>query len=576
MLIRLLIDVLRRYRPWLTAIVIAQLVSVIANLTLPSMNADIVDRGVTLGDNAYIVRVGAIMLAVTAIQMVAAGSATYFAARTSMAFGRDVRSGLFSTVGRFSQREVSEFGAASLITRTTNDVQQVQLLVLMSLSMMVQAPLMAVGGVIMALQENFSLSWLMLVAVPLLGMVLGVVISRMIPGFRLVQTRLDRVNQVLREQLTGVRVIRAFGREPVERKRFGTANTELTDASITVMRLMAVMFPWVMLVMNLSTVAVWWFGAHQVADGSAQVGAVTAYMQYLMQILMSVMMATFMVMMIPRASVSAERITAVLHTEPSVVPPADPDPLRAVTGIVELRNAGFTYPGAERPVLSGVNLTARPGETVAIIGSTGAGKTTLLSLLARLFDATDGQVCHDGVDIRALAPSALWGHLGLVPQRPYLFSGTVGTNLRYGDPEATDEALWDALRVAQADGFVTDMGGLGADITQGGTNVSGGQRQRLAIARALVARPAVYLFDDSFSALDTATDARLRAALAPRTTDATVFIVAQRVSTIASADRILVLDDGGVVGLGTHEELLRECPTYAEIAGSQQTEAGVL
>jgi ATP-binding cassette subfamily B multidrug efflux pump len=571
-LIRLLARTLRRYRGWLAAVAAFQLVSVIANLTLPGLNAEIVDRGVTLGDTGYIWSTGAVMLVVTAIQVMAAAGAVFFAARTSMAFGRDVRAGLFDAVGRFSGREVAGFGAATLITRTTNDVQQVQLLVLMSLSMMLQAPFMAVGGVIMALRENLTLSWLVVVAVPLLGAVLGVVISRMIPGFRMVQTRLDRVNQVLREQLTGVRVIRAFGREPVERKRFDIANTALTEASITVMRLMAVMFPWVMLVMNLSTVAVWWFGAHLVADGRAGVGSITAYMQYLVQILMSVMMATFMVMMIPRASVSAERITEVLDTTPSVHPPEHPANLAAITGTVELDDVSFRYPGAERPVLAGISLAAHPGETIAVIGSTGAGKTTLIALLARLLDVTGGSVRYDGVDVRDLEPSALWGHLGLVPQRPYLFTGTVAENLRYGDPDATDHRLWEALTVAQAAEFVTEMGGLDAPIAQGGGNVSGGQRQRLSIARALVARPAVYLFDDSFSALDVATDARLRAALKPFTANATVFLVAQRVSTIAGADRILVLDDGAVVGSGTHAELLRNCPTYVEIAGSQLEE----
>ncbi|GAA4382970.1 ABC transporter ATP-binding protein [Tsukamurella soli] len=573
MLVRLIRTRLRPYRTWLAAVAAFQLVSVIANLTLPNLNAHIVDRGVTTGDTGYIWSEGGLMLGVTVLQMLAAAGATYFAARTSMAFGRDTRGALFTSVGRFSGREVAHFGAASLITRTTNDVQQVQLLVLMSLALMIQAPFMTVGGVVMALRENFALSWLMVVAVPLLGLVLGIVISRMIPGFRLVQTRLDGVNRVLREQLTGVRVIRAFGREPVEQARFGRSNTDLTDASIRVSRLMAVMFPWVMLVMNVSTVAVWWFGARQVAGGTTQIGAVTAYMQYLVQILMSVMMATFMVMMVPRASVAADRIVAVTETESTVVPAAAPLRTAPITGTVELHDVSFTYPGAAEPVLRGVQASAGPGTTLAVIGSTGAGKTTLISLLARLFDATGGSVRYDGVDVRDLAPQALWGHVGLVPQRPYLFSGTVATNLRYGDPDATDEELWDVLEVAQARDFVTDLGGLDAAIAQGGTNVSGGQRQRLCIARALVNKPAIYLFDDSFSALDLATDARLRAALAPRTRDATVVIVAQRISTIADADQILVLEDGAVVGLGTHAELLESCPTYQEIAGSQATDA---
>ncbi|NKY19892.1 ABC transporter ATP-binding protein [Tsukamurella spumae] len=568
-MIRLIAAHLRPYRPWLLAVAVFQLVSVIANLVLPSINAKIIDLGVTPGDTGYIWRMGAVMLGITLIQVIAAGGATYFAARSSMAFGRDTRRSLFGAVGRFSGREVSKFGAASLITRTTNDVQQVQLLVLMSLSMMIQAPFMAVGGVFMAIREEPGLAWLMVVAVPVLGAVLGVVIAKMIPGFRLVQTRLDAVNRVLREQLTGVRVIRAFVREPVERDRFDGANTSLTDASVRVMRLMAIMFPWVMLVLNLSTVAVWWFGAHLIADGSAQIGSVTAYMQYMMQILMSVMMATFMVMMVPRASVAADRITEVLSTPPTVAPPEHPAPLRTITGAVELDAVTMCYPGAAQPVLRDVDLAARPGETVAIIGSTGSGKTTLINLLARLFDATGGAVRYDGVDVRELRSDALWGHVGLVPQRAYLFSGTVASNLRFGNPDATDDELAEALRIAQATDFVAELGGLDAPIAQGGTNVSGGQRQRLAIARALVAKPAIYLFDDSFSALDLTTDAKLRAALRPYTREATVFIVAQRISTIASADQIIVLEDGEVVGHGTHAELLETCPTYQEIAGSQ-------
>ncbi|GAB3127672.1 ABC transporter ATP-binding protein [Tsukamurella serpentis] len=568
-LLRLIAAHLRPYRPWLIAVALFQLISVIANLVLPSVNAKIIDQGVTPGDTGYIARMGAVMLAITLVQVAAAAGATYFAAGSAAAFGRDTRRSLFDTVSRFSGREVSHFGAASLITRTTNDVQQVQLLVLMSLSMMIQAPFMAVGGVFMAIREEAGLAWLMVVAVPVLGAVLGVVIAKMIPGFRTVQSRLDAVNRVLREQLTGVRVVRAFVREPVERERFDGVNTELTDASVRVMRLMAIMFPWVMLVLNLSTVAVWWFGAHLIADGSAQIGSVTAYMQYMMQILMAVMMATFMVMMVPRASVAADRISDVLTTASTVQPPERPNPLPAITGAVELDRVSMCYPGAEQPVLREVNLTAGPGETIAIIGSTGSGKTTLINLLARLFDATGGRIRYDGVDVRELNSDALWGHVGLVPQRAYLFSGTVADNLRFGDPDATDEHLHEALRIAQAADFVADLGGLDAPIAQGGTNVSGGQRQRLAIARALVARPAIYLFDDSFSALDLQTDAALRSALAPYTRESTVFIVGQRISTIAGADQILVLEDGAVVGQGTHSELLADCPTYQEIARSQ-------
>lgn len=569
MLIRLIADRLRPYTRWLALIGLFQLVSVIANLYLPSLNAKIVDQGVSVGDTGFIWRSGGVMLAISLVQIVASVVATFYAARASMAFGRDTRSDIFHAVGRFSAREVGNFGAASLITRGTNDVQQVQQLVLMTMTFMVAAPFMAVGGVIMALREAIGLSWLMLVAVPLLGVVMGFVIARMVPGFRTVQTKLDNVNRVLREQLSGVRVVRAFVREPYETARFRAANQELTDSSIRVMRLMAIMFPFVMLVMNVTTVAVWWFGAHAIDQGSVEIGSLTAYMTYLIQILMSVMMATFMLMMVPRASVSAERITEVLDTTPSVRPPEHPASIPAIRGEVEFDNVSMTYPGADEPVLSGVTLTGRPGETVAIIGSTGSGKTTLISLIARLFDVTGGAVRIDGTDIRDIDPEGLWGHIGLVPQKPYLFSGTVASNLRYGNPDAADDELWQALEIAQASSFVQSMGGLDAQIAQGGTNVSGGQRQRLSIARALVAKPRIYLFDDSFSALDLATDARVRAALRPHVTDATIFLVAQRVSTIVNADRIVVLDDGKVMGIGTHTELLDTCETYQEIAGSQ-------
>lgn len=571
MLFRLIWQHVRRYRRWLGLLVALQLVSVITNLYLPSLNADLIDNGLAKADIGHIWSAGGWMLLVSVLQVIAAAGAAYCGALVAMSFGADVRRSVFDHVGRFSAREVNEFGAPSLITRTTNDVQQVQLLVLMTCLLMVSAPMMMIGGIVMALREDVGLSWLMVVAVPVLGASIGLIIFRMVPLTRLMQGRLDNVNRVLREQLMGIRVVRAFVREPVEVARFGVANDELTDVSRRVGRLMSAIFPVVMLVMNASTVAVVWFGGHRVADGDMQVGQLTAYMTYLIQILMSVMMATFMFMLIPRAGVSAERISAVLDTEPSVRAPAHPVTPNQVRGVVELRDAGMRYPGADHPVLCDVSLKAEPGRTVAIIGSTGSGKTTLVSLIARLFDATEGVVSVDGVDVRDMDPDLLWGHIGLVPQKPYLFSGTVADNLRYGRPDATDEDLWQALAVAQADGFVEAMeGGLDAPIAQGGTNVSGGQRQRLCIARAIVAQPKIYLFDDSFSALDMTTDARLRAALVPITREATVFVVAQRASSISDADQIIVLDQGRVVGHGTHDELLGTCGTYREIVESQQ------
>ena len=570
MLVKLLRARLQAYGGWLAALIALQLVSVAASLYLPSLNAAIIDKGLSRGDTDYIWHTGLIMLAVSFVQVLAAGAATYVGAFTATGFGRDVRAAIFRTVGRFSGREINEFGAPSLITRSTNDVQQVQMLVLMGCNMVVAAPIMMAGGVVMALREDVGLSWLMVVAVPVLAIAIGLIVSRMVPGFRSMQKKLDEVNRVMREQLMGVRVIRAFVREPYETTRFTGANADLTEVSRRVMRLMGAMFPIVMLVMNASTVAVLWFGGHRVGSGDMQVGSLTAYMTYLIQILMSVMMATFMVMMIPRASVSSERIQGVLDTESSVVPPREPVRVEQVRGVVELDHVSMRYPGADVPVLRDVSLRAEPGQTVAVIGSTGSGKSTLISLVARLFDATDGRVTIDGVDVRELDPEMLWGHLGIVPQKPYLFSGTVASNLRYGNPDATDEEIWEALEVAQAKDFVTKMdGGLEAAIAQGGTNVSGGQRQRLCIARAIVAKPSIYLFDDSFSALDLATDARLRRALAPHTREATVFLVAQRVSTITDADRIIVLDDGLVVGSGTHDELLETCETYQEIVESQ-------
>ena len=572
MLVRLLRSYLRPYAGLLTAVVVLQLVGTIASLYLPTLNADIIDNGVAKGDTAYIVSTGGIMLAVTLLQVVCSIAAVYFGARTAMSFGRDVRGAVFRQVGRFSDREVQKFGAPSLITRNTNDVQQVQMLVLMTCTMLIAAPIMMIGGVIMALRQDAGLSWLLLISVPVLVISIGLIVIRMVPQFRRMQTRIDAVNRVLREQITGIRVVRAFVREPEETKRFARANDELTDTALRVGRLMALMFPTVMLVLNVSSVAVLWFGAHRVDAGSIQIGSLLAFLNYLMQILMAVMMATFMMVMVPRAAVCADRIGEVLATDSSVVLPENGVLPAERTGLVRFDDVEFSYPGALDPVLKHISFTARPGTTTAIIGSTGAGKTTLLSLIPRLFDVTGGRVLLDGVDVRDLDPEALWNSVGLVPQRPYLFSGTVASNLRYGNPDATDAQLWQALEVAQAKDFVEAMPDrLEARIAQGGTNVSGGQRQRLAIARAVVSNPTVYLFDDSFSALDLGTDGRLRAALRPLARAATVIVVAQRVSTITEADTILVLEDGAIVGSGTHEELLDTCSTYLEIVESQLT-----
>ncbi|ASW56707.1 ABC transporter ATP-binding protein [Plantactinospora sp. KBS50] len=576
MLIRILREHLRPYTAALTGVVLLQLVGTMASLYLPRLNADIIDRGVARGDTGYILTTGGWMLLVSSLQIACSITAVYLGARTAMGFGRDVRAALFDRVGTFSAREVAQFGAPSLITRNTNDVQQVQMLVLMSCTMMVVAPIMCVGGVVMALREDVGLSWLMLVSVPVLVVAIGLIIRRMVPQFRLMQTRIDTINRVLREQISGIRVVRAFVREPYETRRFAVANEDLTQTALRTGRLMAMIFPVVMLVLNLSSVAVLWVGASRVDAGKIQIGALTAFLTYLMMILMSVMMATFMFMMVPRATVCADRIAEVLDVESSVRPPARPVTEVSTHGELELRDVSFQYPGAAAPVLRNVSFRATAGRTTAIIGSTGAGKTTLVSLVPRLFDATGGTVLVDGVDVQDLDPDLLWSRIGLVPQRPYLFSGTVASNLRYGRPDATDEQLWTALEIAQARDFVTEMpGGLEAPIAQGGTNVSGGQRQRIAIARALVRDPEIYLFDDSFSALDLGTDARLRAALRPITRDAAVVIVAQRVSTIINADQIVVLDDGAVVGLGRHDELLENCPTYAEIVASQQTTAAL-
>ncbi|WP_327069293.1 ABC transporter ATP-binding protein [Kitasatospora sp. NBC_01302] len=573
MLIRLLRAHLRPYTKPILLLVLLQLVSTVATLYLPTLNADIIDSGVIKGDTGYIMRIGGVMLAITLVQMIASVGAMYFGARTAMQIGRDMRASVFDQVQSFSAREVGQFGAPSLITRTTNDVQQIQMLVLTSFTLLVAAPIMCVGGIVMALNQDVPLSSLLIVVVPLLGLVIYLIVRKLRPAFRGMQVRIDAVNRILREQITGIRVIRAFVKDTHEQQRFGGANDELTDFSLRTGRLLAFMFPSVMLVVNISSIAVLWFGAHRIESGGMQIGALTAFLSYLMQILMSVMMATFMFMMVPRAEVCAERIVEVLDTDSSVVPPTAPVTELRQHGHLELRDVDFRFPGAEASVLRGIAFTARPGETTAVIGSTGSGKSTLLSLIPRLIDATDGQVLVNGVDVREIAPATMAELVGLVPQKPYLFSGTVASNLRYGKPDASDEELWHALETAQARDFVERLeGGLDAPIAQGGSNVSGGQRQRLAIARALVRKPQIYLFDDSFSALDYSTDARLRAALAQETADATVVIVAQRVSTIRDADRIVVLDEGAVVGTGTHHELMADNPTYREIVLSQLTE----
>ena len=571
MLYRLVRTHLTPYAVPLAVLLVLQLVGTLASLYLPSLNGRIIDEGVAVGDTAFILSAGAAMLAVSLVQVVATIGATRIGAQASASLGRDVRAAVFSRVGSFSAQELSRFGAPTLISRSTNDVTQVQTVVYMFLAMMVSAPIMMIGGIIMALREDVGLSWLVAVAVPALAVAIGLIIWRMIPHFRAMQEAVDSVNRILREQITGVRVVRAFVREDVERERFAVANRTYTGTALAVGRLMALAFPVVMVIFNASTVAVLWFGAIRIDNGDMQIGSLTAFMAYLIQILMSVMMATFMSMMIPRATVSAGRIQEVLDTESSVHAPTDPVAVPSGPVAVELRGVTFAYPGAESPVLREVSLRAEPGTTTAVVGSTGAGKTTLLGLVPRLHDVTGGQVLVGGVDVREADPEDLWSHIGLVPQRPYLFTGTVASNLRYGDPEATDDELWEALRVAQAEDFVRAMpDGLESPIVQGGTNVSGGQRQRLAIARALVSKAAIYLFDDAFSALDVATDHRLRAALRPVTRDATVIVVAQRVSSIIHADRIVVLDDGLVVGQGSHDELLATCPTYVEIVESQQ------
>ena len=574
-MIRILRTYLAPYRWPIVFVLALLLVQAIANLYLPELNADIINDGVAKGDTDYIVRTGGFMLVVTLALGIAAIVGVYWAARISMGFGRDLRTALFRKVETFSSVEVNRFGAASLITRNTNDVQQVQQVVLLALNVMISAPILTIGGVIMALRQDVPLSGLLLGIIPIMAALIGVVMSRAIPLFQAVQRKLDRLNLVMREALAGVRVIRAFVRTRHEEERFDEASLDLMDTSLRVNRLFAITIPSLMAIMNLSTVAILYFGAYRVESGSMPIGNLTAFLQYILQILFAIMTAVIMFVMVPRAAVSAGRIGDVLRTDPAIADPANPvSPPRS--GRVEFRDVEFRYPGAEEPVLRRISFEANPGETTAIVGSTGSGKSTVINLVPRLYDVTGGTVLVDGVDVREMDRGDLWSRIGFVPQRAFLFGGTVASNIRYGDESADDESLWRTLEIAQAREFVTEMPeGLEAPIAQGGTSVSGGQRQRLAIARALAKRPEIYIFDDSFSALDFRTDARLRAALRRELGAATVIIVAQRVGTILHADRIVVLEDGGIAGIGTHDELMRTCDTYREIVLSQVTEEEV-
>ncbi len=551
-------------------VVFLLLVQSIGNLYLPNLNADLINNGVAKGDIGYIWRIGAYMLAISALIIGASVIIAYFSSKVSMSFGRDVRKEVFVSVERFSTRELNKFGAPSLITRNTNDVQQVQMVLFMGLTMMVAAPLTGVGAVIMALKTNVKLSGLLLVAVPAMGLLIFWLLRRIVPLFRVMQTRIDRINLVLREQIAGVRVIRAFVKTGYEEERFAVANEELMQTNLSVTRTFAIMFPALIFILNMSSIAVIWFGAKLIDSGSMPIGNLTAFLSYIMQILMSVMMAVMMSLMIPRAEASAERIQEVLMTESSVVETLTPKTPTSRKGVIEFKDVEFRYPGAEHPVLSGISFTAKPGGMTAIVGSTGSGKTTLLNLIPRFIDATSGQVLMDGVDLRDQPLEDVWSEIGFVPQRAFLFGGTVATNLRYGKADATDEELWTALEVAQADGFVKEKEeGLSSPVSQGGTNFSGGQRQRLSIARAIVKNPQLYILDDSFSALDFSTDAKLRAALEAHAKDSTLIVVAQRVSTIMKADQIIVLNNGKIEGIGKHADLMESCKTYQEIVLSQ-------
>ena len=567
---RLIFTHLKPYWRELLAILALQVLATAMSLYLPNLNAQIIDDGVVKGDTDLIWRSGALMLLFSLVQAAGQISATWFGALTAMSLGRDLRAAIFDRALSFSTREMRDFGASSLLTRNTNDVLQVQTIVQTTLTIIVGAPIMMVGGFVMAVREDFGLSWIIAVSVAVLGVAVSLLVIFVSPLFQRMQTNLDNLNRVLREQISGIRVIRAFIREHHESRRFEGANEDVYSVTLRASRWMVLLFPIAMFMVNISSVAVIWFGAFRIDSGDIQIGQMTAFLNYLIQILISVMMSTMLLFLAPRSAVSANRILEVLDTEPTVAPPADPVAPQELTGVVEFRDVTFTYPGAEDPVLANLSFTLTPGRTTAIIGSTGSGKSTLVNLIPRLYDVSGGEVLVDGVDVRRLDPDALWSRIGLVPQRPYLFSGTVASNLLYGRPDATPEQMWEALRIAQAADFVEKLdGGLAAHIAQGGTNVSGGQRQRLSIARALVKEPAVYVFDDSFSALDVATDARLRAALAPATADRATLIVAQRVATSRGADEILVLEHGRIVGRGTHDELLASNATYQEIVDSQ-------
>jgi ATP-binding cassette, subfamily B, multidrug efflux pump len=577
MLLALLRQYIRPYRRLVAVLVVLQVISTLASLYLPTVNAAIIDEGVARGDTAIIVRLGMVMLSVTGLQVLCAVGATYFGSRTGMGFGRDLRRAIFEHVTTFSERETARFGAPTLLTRSTNDVRQIQYLVQISGTVLVTAPIMCVGGIVMAIHQEAALTWLLLVSVPIMGVANYWIMSHMLPLFRGMQSLIDGINRVLRDQLSGVRVVRAFTRERYERDRFARANAALSNTSLNAGNWQALMLPVTTLTINVSSVALIWFGGQRIDRGQMHVGTLTAFLAYFTQILMAVLMATMTLVVLPRASVCAERITEVLSTRVAVEEPPSPKfPRGGITGVVRLDGATFTYPGADRPVLQDISFTALPGTTTAIVGSTGSGKSTLVSLICRLYDVTAGAVLVDDVDVREYHTERLWSAIGLVPQRGYLFSGTVADNLRYGKADAGDEEMWEALRVADADGFVrAHDDGLQMRVAQGGINFSGGQRQRLAIARAVIRRPTIYLFDDAFAALDVHTDARVRAALTQISGDATTIIVTQRISTAARADQVIVVDNGKLVGSGTHESLLADCATYAEFADSQSVGAGV-